>query len=220
MKKRDLKVAGISVGVTLGVILVIAFVLHLFSFEIVYNPKVISNWDAVSGVASWVGVIVSIVAVCVSALAIYYAIQVPKKIADRQDKIELFEKRYDVLQSFAKCRIFYLAIIHNQDLQGLQNACCRLLEIEKFSDMTEKDFARKAGEFQYIFNQISFIFSNVSDEAMAKVYDSLWELLSSVVRADPTDVVVEKRRIYLDATYEFNKKYWPEMIKETSIKNL
>ncbi len=217
MKKRDFKVAAISVVVTLVVILVIAWVLHLFSFEIVYDPKVITNWDAVSGVAAWAGVIVSSL---LSLAAIWFAIQVPKKIADRQDKIELFGKRYDVLQSFAKCRIFYLTIMRNQDLQGLQNACCQLLEIKKISDMTEKNFARKAEEFQYIFSQIPFIFSGVDDKAMAMVYDSLWELLGSVIRGEPAKKVIEKRTIYLNATYEFNEKYWPKMMEETSIKNL
>lgn len=187
--------------------------LYFAGFRITYNPDLITDWNAVSGVAAWAGVLASII-------AIFYAIRVPKEIADRQEKIELFEKRYEILQSFAKCRIFYSAVIHAQDLPSIQNACCRLLEVEKFSDMTEKDFAEKANESQYVFNQIPLLFTDVTDDAVARVYDGLWEFLCVVVTENTANEIMEKRKIYLDATYEFNEKYWPSMIEETSIKNL
>ena len=80
------------IAVVTGIIIVIIG-LYIAGFRITYNPNLITDWDAVSGCAAWAGVIASVV-------AIWYAIQVPKKIADRQDKIALFEKRIDIYKKF------------------------------------------------------------------------------------------------------------------------
>ena len=71
--------------------IIITIILALLGFKITYNPDLDNNWDAVSACAAWVGVVVS-------GLAIYYAIKVPKKIAENQNKIALFEKRYEEVQ--------------------------------------------------------------------------------------------------------------------------
>ena len=102
MLKRVWKIILLSVGSTLGVLSVIALIMHWFSFEIVYDPKVITSWDAVSGVADWISILVSIAAVVASIIAIVYAIRVPKEIADRQDKIALFDKRCEAYSDHRK----------------------------------------------------------------------------------------------------------------------
>ena len=82
------------------VFVVIAFVMAKFGWRITYAPDLENSWDAISAVATWVGVVISAFGVVASVVAIWYAIQVPKKIADRQDKIALFEKRYECFQFF------------------------------------------------------------------------------------------------------------------------
>ena len=67
----------------------IAVLLWLFGFRITYAPTLENSWDAISAFAAWVGVISSFIAILV-------AIQIPRKIADHQNKIALFEKRLDV----------------------------------------------------------------------------------------------------------------------------
>lgn len=44
----------------------------------------------------WIAIVMSGLSVIVSGIAIWFAVQVPRKIADRQDKIALFEKRYEL----------------------------------------------------------------------------------------------------------------------------
>lgn len=61
----------------------------LLGFKITYAPHLENDWDAISACASWASVVVA-------GLAIYYAILVPKKIAEDQNRISLFEKRLDV----------------------------------------------------------------------------------------------------------------------------
>ncbi|MBQ6864693.1 MAG: hypothetical protein IJO14_10710 [Clostridia bacterium] len=50
------------------------------------------------GKLSWmdyVQLVLTVVTIIISALALFYAIRVPKKIAEEQNRIALFEKRYE-----------------------------------------------------------------------------------------------------------------------------
>ena len=83
----------------LTLVVIITCGMFRFGFRITYDPTIITDWNAVSGCAAWAGV-------AVSAVAIWYAIQVPKKIADRGNAIELFEKRHAVYDALNHCLIF------------------------------------------------------------------------------------------------------------------
>lgn len=72
--------------------IIITIILALLGFKITYNQDLDNNWDAVSACAVCVGVVVS-------GIAIYFAKEVPKKIAKSQNDIALFEKRYQLYKS-------------------------------------------------------------------------------------------------------------------------
>ena len=77
----------------------VAVFLWFLGFRITYAPSLENSWNAISACASWAGVISSFV-------AIYVAIQIPKKIADRQDRVALLEKRtqiYAAIQDLCGC---------------------------------------------------------------------------------------------------------------------
>ena len=76
------------------VVALLGFLYHI-GFRITYAPELENSWDAISACAAWAGVFVSAIGVVASFVAIWFAIRVPKKIAEQQDKIALFEKRYD-----------------------------------------------------------------------------------------------------------------------------
>jgi hypothetical protein len=85
--------------------IVIFGLLILLGFRITYNPGLESSWSAISACAAWVGVIAS-------AGAILVAIQIPKAIAEQQNKIALFEKRFEFYEAVQKC-IGYSMLINN-----------------------------------------------------------------------------------------------------------
>ena len=65
------------------------------------------------GNLSWIDYVqlgLTIVTIIISALALFYAIRVPKKIAEEQNRIALFEKRYEAFQFFERCFTFYKAL--------------------------------------------------------------------------------------------------------------
>lgn len=68
------------------VFLFLIFLMYQMGFRITYAPDLENSWNAISATASWVSAIASF-------LAVWSAIQVPKQIAERQIKVDLFEKK-------------------------------------------------------------------------------------------------------------------------------
>lgn len=97
---------------TVAAIAALAIFLALFlcGFRISYSPELESSWDAVSAVAAWASVILAIAGVIASFVAIWCAIQVPKKIAEEQNKVSLFEKRYEAYSSILSLEVFAAAL--------------------------------------------------------------------------------------------------------------
>lgn len=85
--------------VALAIVGIISVILICLGFKITYAPEMENNWDAVSAVAACMGVFASFV-------AIWFAIRVPKKIAEAQNKIALFEKRHDAYSSILSLEVF------------------------------------------------------------------------------------------------------------------
>lgn len=79
--------------------LVFLLLMYQMGFRITYAPDLENSWNAISGTASWVSAIASF-------LAVWSAIQVPKKIAERQIKVDLFEKRYRVYRTLISFDFF------------------------------------------------------------------------------------------------------------------
>ncbi len=101
MKKRTTIYAILGVGT----VVIIVLVLYFAGFRIAYDPTLLNDWNAISACASWASVIGSI-------FAIFVAIQIPSRIADKQDKIALFEKRFAFYEVLRQC-ISFSTMIRN-----------------------------------------------------------------------------------------------------------
>lgn len=97
----------LSLIIAIALVVLVGFVMALFGWRITYAPGLDNSWDAISSVADWIGVLVSVVGVTASFVAIWFAIQVPKEIADQQNKIALFEKRYEIYKTIQNCITFF-----------------------------------------------------------------------------------------------------------------
>lgn len=117
-------------------VLVVAF---LLGFRITYAPELKNSWDAISGVAAWVGIAVSIASAVASFMAVWYAVHV----ADKQNQIALFEKKYEILEIVVNCSVFsdilkdaksdldvrtmFLVTIGSRSLENKKSADCTLV---------------------------------------------------------------------------------------------
>ena len=93
----------ILIPVLLLVLVFFIVMLYRIGFRITYAPELENSWEAVSAVATCVGVLASF-------MAIWFAVQVPKKIAEQQNKIALFEKRHKLYKQFAELYDFSLSV--------------------------------------------------------------------------------------------------------------
>lgn len=73
------------ITITFIVILLIVLILAIFGFRITYSPSLDNNWDAVSACAAWAAVVVS-------GLAIYFAIQAPKRSPKSKTELHCLKK--------------------------------------------------------------------------------------------------------------------------------
>lgn len=67
--------------------------LYYNDFRITYAPNLENSWDAISAFAAWAGVLASLI-------AIWSAIQVPKRIAEGQNRIALFERNTKYIEKY------------------------------------------------------------------------------------------------------------------------
>lgn len=74
-----------------AIVVIVAFIMALFGWRITYAPELENSWEAISAVAAWFGAIGTVTAV-------FSAIWV----ANRQNKITMFERRWDVLKRIEK----------------------------------------------------------------------------------------------------------------------
>ena len=74
--------------------------LYLLGFRITYAPMLDSKWEAISAVAGWFSAFMS-------AGALIAAIRIPKVIAEQQNKIALFDKRYAAVDSL----LFLISVV-------------------------------------------------------------------------------------------------------------
>ena len=139
--KKFIQGRWFPLAVAILIVVAMAFVMALFGWRITYAPELENSWDAVSAVAAWVGA-------CASFVAIWFAIQVPKKIAEQQNKIALFEKRYAVFTVFYQWYYLSQEIL----LYASNNDDCR-----SFYDVLYGD---GCGEKQEIISAATYAYKN------------------------------------------------------------
>lgn len=152
----------------------------LLGFRITYAPALENSWEAISGVAAWVGIVVSILSAIASFMAVWYAI----RVADKQNKVTLFEKRYDVYSMLKRCTSFSESIKDNQD-----NINVRYLFIVSFSfhpvieDKSEKaihiECTKYAMQLKSALDRASFLFDYDTSYYCRPVVYELFRLLYS-----------------------------------------
>lgn len=164
----------------------------------------------------WLAVILSFFSVVLSVAAIWFAVQVPKKIADRQDKIALFEKRYECFQIFQKCFILYKYSIGEESIEKITKQCYHILEIQKVEELNNHHFQRKIEQIEYILHQMVFLFPTIQDQDVSDLYESLSAYLYAIMTHKKFE---ESKQAYIDSMIKFGK-YVDEIWDSMTISNI
>ena len=165
-----------------ALLLVLVFViviLYWLGFRITYAPELENSWEAVSAVAAWAGVVVSFVAIC-------FAVQVPKKIAEQQNKIALFEKRLEFYLTLKKLESISVSMnnlkepINNKSIQNvfvLTFTQEPKLYVEYDRDGIYDKTAKYLIEIKSILDSGPFLFSLDMKKYIIEIIQNLVELL-------------------------------------------
>lgn len=205
--------------VTLLLIVVAVTIAMVFGWRFVYDPELENSWNAISAVAAWAGA-------AASFIAIWFAIQVPKKIAEQQNKISLFEKRY----------LCYLAV---QDLLAFSNQIegyCTKQKIQAafkmyFSnpeifheDELAVGLALKLNRKKTLIISGDFLFSNYDSDMLQNIIDTGIDLIMEVATdtEEEAQALLSDKADHLKTTYcalckDFETHYLAVMENEMNL---
>lgn len=183
---------------------IIAFVLFLFGFRITYSPELDNNWDAVSACASWAGVIASFV-------AIWFAIRVPKKIADRQDKIALFEKRLACFNELGRLRRLFFAVKDKDNVDELKDAFLAVY-CNNSNEFNKNDLGILIDTVYNQCLQITFLFEGVEYEEAGNLGIEFGNFVTDLYSSDFEQVKLSKKT-YLDTIDKFLDRHLEKISK-------
>lgn len=207
MKKFIRNPVTIIIFITLCII-----IFALLGFRITYNPDLNICWEAISAIASCAAVVTSMV-------AIYFAIQIPIKVADEQNKISLFEKRYAVYIQLEKCVIYGDILKFN--LGNIGPKTIDFLFLKTFLDDTIglKDIAQDRIDklFYDVWNKIKqseFLFDKKSSDEIVTLSKALFDLMAAL---DRENNVEEKAEIYATQSEIIKEKIMPHIREQLKL---
>lgn len=179
-------------AVIAGGIAALVLVLYLLGVRITYTG---TNWKAIS---TWI-------AVAAACAAIWFTLQVPQKVAQRQDQIALFEKRLDCYMAVQEILDLSTCIRDSSSAKGIRRA----FEVESSLAGTEADGVEllRVSVASYI-RQLErpvmsgrFLFENYDDAKILDVLTEMTQLVTAVYSAEresdelTEDEIQQKNRI-------------------------
>lgn len=164
----------LTVFCTLLAIAFSAVVLWLLGFRITYAPNLENSWDAISACAGWAGAIFSLIAILV-------AIQIPKKIADEQNNIALFEKRHNFYITFCRCISFGEAMGEIKTCEEARRLFYIMLS-DNAAECDDETLGKAIATLQIrtvgVISQASYLFAVNSDDLLESLLNDIVDVLS------------------------------------------
>lgn len=186
---------------------ILCVLMYAFGFRITYAPQLVNSWEAISACAGWAGVIASTVAILV-------AVRIPKIIADRQDKIALFEKRHEVYKVLGDCFAFAY-LLENTDIS---DKMCRDVFHVTFNDnvkLNEKiTWLDQMRTYSTVQNKLKMAEHLFGQEIGKEVTLLLANLLLLIQVEDEQEDPKKQQLLYIKQANKIQEEY------ETKIKNL
>ena len=174
--------------------LVFLLLIYQMGFRITYAPDLENSWNAISATASWVSAIASF-------LAVWSAIQVPKQIAERQIKVDLFEKRYRVYRTLMSFDFFSALVSISKEPGDIEvffyQSFCNISEEPKMYQY--KLFAAKYVQVTDNLAESKFLFSEDIWKGVCKIIESVQKLVPTGEKGMSKEEFDKAKQDYLDA---------------------
>ena len=133
-------------------------------------------WDVLSQIASVISVLSAVV-------AIFVAIYIPKKIANQQNNITLFDKRFEFYDVLHKCVVFSQMIQNSQALKERQTlfvtSFSRMFTQDTTAEDLKRDYVRLSWQATMVLRQGSFLFDFETEQWIKPLVSSLTTICSA-----------------------------------------
>ncbi len=190
----------IVIMIILALIAAIIFVMALFGWRITYAPELENDWEAISGVAAWAEVITAITSVVASFLAVWFAIQVPRKIAEQQDKIALFEKRYHLYNLLLSCQSFTLALKAAENIQDAWKIFLFVFYSDTLDNKNLNDISYVSVCYQRVIHELSlcdFLFNSEIGTGVLAIVKQMSYLLHDWFHVNDQDMFTKHKNDFI-----------------------
>lgn len=155
-----------------------------------------------------VQIILNVIEIIILGFTLYYAVKIPKTIAMEQNKIALFEKRYEVFQFYEKCDAFSKSLDRTESVTEMRKNCDYCFEI-RCGETNLNEMLLFLEKLEYNSHQLYFLFPGISDADAKSLYLALYHIILQIVK---TDRIVERdilgaRNNYISTLKKFKSKY-------------
>lgn len=144
--------------------------------------------------------ILAIIAIIVSVASII----VVAYFSYKQNKIALFEKRYDAFQLFERCVSFAKSLETSETLDDMKKDCMAFFDDLKCEELNIKMIKKKVFQFEYRIHQMEFLFKRLDEQDCNSLYTSLWNVMIAIIENEEVDI---HRNNYINTISKFAKKY-------------
>lgn len=189
---------------TLLIAVFVIALLALLGFRITYAPSAENTWDAISGCAACATVIVSI-------WAIYYTISVPKKIAEEQNKISLFEKRFESFSAFQRYEAFANQLKDTTELNKYKKAFLTCFYESTTVSISIEDAMFRIKTLSTPLHQMIFLYDDIPVKEISDMFSCLLDLVAALQEDKNVDELKSK---YINIVDEFMKKHGKKICEQ------
>lgn len=126
--------------------------------------------------------VASVVSIIISAIAVIMAVRVPRKIADKQDRIALFDKRFASYEVFLTYEAFAWEI---EKIEGVNNYKRQFLNTFYFGENVEFQGVEaliKLRQTSINLHHASFLFEKIAEKELAQMFESICDFIIAMER--------------------------------------
>lgn len=171
LSKRIIPVWVVLVSLVVGIIAI------RFGLRITYSPELENSWSAIGAIGGWASAIVS-------GIAIWFAVSAPKKIALDQNKIALFEKRYNIYITFSQYILFSQNCLKITTQDHLREYIHTVFKVACWTD-----FVARLRVDENTMSSSLFLFKGIcSCEKISKMMSGMMELADIAYKEDSNNI--------------------------------
>ena len=176
------------------------------------NLKMLTDAITALNCPNWldyIQLVASIVSIIISAMAVIMAVRVPKKIADKQDKIALFGKRFASYEVFLIYEAFAWQVEQMEGINNYKKLFVNIFYSEENVGFHGKEALVQLKQSSITLQHASFLFKNITDEELAQLFESICDF---VVAMEKNINVEECKNIFVGYVKAFREKHHEHVI--------